>query len=67
MRTQYGGRSEGETGMTWCKGCKKDVSPSLMDKERGFCDDCVALGEAMCESGDYCDKCPELAKCEADE
>lgn len=53
--------------MTWCRGCKKDVSPSLMGKERGFCDDCVALGEAMCDSGEYCEGCPEKAECEADQ
>lgn len=52
--------------MTWCKGCKKDVSPSFMDKGRGFCDSCIDLAEAMCESGDFCDKCPGLAECEAE-
>lgn len=36
--------------MTWCKGCKKDISPSHMDAERGFCEDCVAYAEAYCES-----------------
>ena len=53
--------------MTWCKGCKKDISPKKFDKERGFCDECIDLAESMCESGDFCDTCPDLASCEAAE
>ena len=51
--------------MTWCKGCKKDLSPlKFMTIQSGYCDNCIELALAMCESGDHCGECPDSKECE---
>lgn len=51
--------------MTWCKGCKKDLSPlKFMISQSGYCDNCHDIAEDICESREHCDKCPDLAECE---
>jgi hypothetical protein len=51
--------------MTWCKGCKKDLSPckfTFMISQ--FCDNCVDIAQDMCESREHCDSCPQKTECE---
>ena len=51
--------------MTWCKGCKKDLSPlKFLVMETQFCDNCIEQAGIVCESGEYCHACPDLAECE---